>query len=342
MSTGELFMQRALELAKLGIGYVSPNPLVGCVIVHENKIIGEGWHKQFGKAHAEVNAIDSVEDKRLLSEATVYVSLEPCSHHGKTPPCADLLISKNIKRVVVAIEDPNPLVASKGINKLRDAGVEVEVGVLSKEAEELNKRFFTYIKYQRSYIILKWAQTNDGFIAPLNREPIWISNEYSRQLVHKWRTEEDALLIGSETALQDNPRLNVRNWSGRNPVRIIIDRKLKLPKTLHVFDGSQKTICYNLELNIEMNNLEYVSVDEKNFLNNVLRDLHSRGIQSVIVEGGPALISLFIEAKVWDEARVFNAPIFFQKGIAAPIVHGVTITKENVEGDWLEIIKPIR
>jgi diaminohydroxyphosphoribosylaminopyrimidine deaminase/5-amino-6-(5-phosphoribosylamino)uracil reductase len=341
MNRDQFFMLRALELAKLGIGYVSPNPRVGCLIVHENKIIGEGWHKQYGKPHAEVNAIDSVEDKSLLSQATAYVSLEPCSHHGKTPPCADLFISKNIRRVVVAIEDPNPLVAGKGISKLRGEGVEVEVGVLSKEAEELNKRFFTFIKNQRPYIILKWAQTNDGFIAPIDREPIWISNEYSRQLVHKWRTVEDAILIGSETALRDNPQLNVRDWSGRNPVRIVIDRNLKLPPTLNVFNGSLKTICYNVSQNAELNNVHFVCVDENSFLNNVLHDLYLKNIQSVIVEGGATLLSLIIDANLWDEARIFYAPLSFQKGIEAPVLYGKTITKENLGEDWLEIMEPI-
>ncbi|HKZ37838.1 MAG TPA: bifunctional diaminohydroxyphosphoribosylaminopyrimidine deaminase/5-amino-6-(5-phosphoribosylamino)uracil reductase RibD, partial [Chryseolinea sp.] len=244
--TDEFFMLRAMELALLGSGLVSPNPLVGCVITYEGKIIGEGWHKKYGEPHAEVNAVNSVPDKRTLRESTVYVTLEPCAHFGKTPPCADLLIEHQIKKVVVANLDSNPLVAGEGIRKLRSSGIEVITGVLDKKGRALNKRFFTIMEKQRPYIILKWAETADGFVARKNFDSKWISDEYSRQLVHKWRAEEDAVLVGMRTAQLDNPELNVRNWSGRNPIRIVIDRFLKLNEKIHLFDGSQKTICYNV------------------------------------------------------------------------------------------------
>ncbi len=337
MTQDELFMQRALELAKLGTGYVSPNPRVGCVIVHENRIIGEGWHKAFGSAHAEVNAINSVENESLLEESCLYVTLEPCGHTGKTPPCADLLISKRIKKIVVAIKDPNPLVAGRGIQKLRSAGIEVMIGVLLEEAEELNKRFFTSVEKQRPFIILKWAQTNDGFIAPLNRDRKWITNEYSRQLVHKWRTEEDAVMIGGETALYDNPVLNVRDYVGRNPVRIIIDRKQKLSPDLNVFNGQQKTISYNLSKDGVHERVIFVKISEEHFLADVISDLTRKGIQSIIIEGGAKLHNLFIAANLWDEARIFYSPIQFENGIEAPIVKGKIISRQKIKDDFLEI-----
>ena len=253
-------MRRALELAENGRGQVSPNPLVGCVIEHHGKIIGEGWHQKYGEAHAEVNAVNSVKDKSLLKEACVYVSLEPCAHFGKTPPCADLLVENQVKKVVICNTDPNPLVAGKGIVKLREAGIEVETGILEKEGLELNKRFFHYLEKKRPYIILKWAETADGFIARKNFDSKWISNTLSRKLVHKWRTEEDAILVGTNTALYDNPQLNARDWTGNNPVRIVIDRHLKLPADLHLFDEQIPTICYNLIKNRNSGNVTFVKV----------------------------------------------------------------------------------
>jgi diaminohydroxyphosphoribosylaminopyrimidine deaminase / 5-amino-6-(5-phosphoribosylamino)uracil reductase len=240
-----LFMQRALDLAALGRGTVSPNPMVGCVIVHQNKIIGEGYHQQYGGAHAEPNAINSVRDKDLLSQSTLYVTLEPCAHWGKTPPCANLLIEMKVRKVVIATKDANPEVGGKGIYLLKEAGIEVITGVLEDQARELNKRFFTSMEKQRPYVILKWAQTRDGFIARENFDSKWISNSYSRQLVHKWRSEEDAIMVGTQTARYDNPMLNVRDWTGRNPLRIVLDRHMSLKSELHLFDGSQPTLRYN-------------------------------------------------------------------------------------------------
>jgi len=337
----EVFMRRALELALLGMGSVSPNPMVGCVIVHDGKIVGEGWHKQYGEAHAEVNAIASIADKSLLKECTVYVNLEPCSHFGKTPPCADLLIDHCVKKVVVANLDSNPLVASEGVKKLRTAGIEVVTGILEKEGRELNKSFFTSMEKQRPYIVLKWAETSDGFIARENFDSKWISNEYSRQLVHKWRTENDAVLVGTKTAFHDNPELNVRDWSGRNPVRIVLDRFLRLSEKLHVFDHKQKTLCYNVLKHEEHNNLSRVRIGEENFIGEVVKDLVKQKIQSMMVEGGATTLQLFIDAGLWDEARVFVSDKDFGKGIKAPTLSGNLMHQESVFNDTLRIYHPI-
>ncbi len=339
-TTDELFMQRALKLAAHGRGGVSPNPMVGCVIVHNNLIIGEGFHQQYGGPHAEVNAIESVEDKSLLKESTLYVNLEPCSHEGKTPPCADLLIRHNVKKVVVSNLDSNPLVAGEGIKRLRAKGIDVITGVLEKQGREFNRRFFTYIEKQRPYIILKWAETADGFIARENLDSKWISNEYSRQLVHKWRTEEDAVLVGSKTAAHDNPKLNVRDWTGRNPVRIVIDRFLKLSDRLHLFDKSQKTICYNIIKHEEHPNLSLIRLDEEDFLKNMIRDLYTQKIQSIIIEGGTQTLSYFINANLWDEARTFTSHKNFTKGIHAPGLHGNLVSQESILNDTLKIYHP--
>ncbi len=339
MTSDQLFMMRALELARLGIGQVSPNPRVGCVVVHDGKIIGEGWHKKYGEAHAEVNAINDVKDPSLLKESTVYVTLEPCSHFGKTPPCADLLIRHQVKKVVIANVDSNPLVGGKGIEKLKAAGIEVGVGVLEKEAHELNIRFFTTIEKQRPYIILKWAHTADGFISRTNYDSKWISNEYSRQLVHQWRTEEDAVLVGTKTAAHDNPKLNVRDWTGRNPVRIVIDRFLRLNKNLHLFDGTQKTICYNVMKHEEHPNLSLIRLDEDNFIANLIHDLHKQKIQSVIIEGGAQTLSFFIDSGLWDEARIFESPRTFGAGIKSPGIGGNCCSQQSVSTDTLKIYR---
>ncbi|HEY3403547.1 MAG TPA: bifunctional diaminohydroxyphosphoribosylaminopyrimidine deaminase/5-amino-6-(5-phosphoribosylamino)uracil reductase RibD [Ohtaekwangia sp.] len=332
-------MQRVFELAQSGRGAVSPNPLVGCVITHEGKIIGEGWHKKYGEAHAEVNAVHSVQDKSRLAESTVYVNLEPCSHFGKTPPCADLLIEHQVKKVVVANLDTNPLVSGNGIKKLRANGIEVITGILDKQGHELNKRFFTFMEKQRPYIILKWAETADGFIAHENYDSKWISNEYSRQLVHKWRTEEDAVLVGRKTAAYDNPQLNVRDWSGRNPTRIVIDRYLKLSDKLNLFDKSQRTLCYNVLRHIEHTNLSLVRLDEDNFLDHLIKDLYKQKIQSLIVEGGASTLQMFIDAGHWDEARIFTGTRTFEKGIPAPHINGVLHDQVKISNDLLRVMR---
>jgi diaminohydroxyphosphoribosylaminopyrimidine deaminase / 5-amino-6-(5-phosphoribosylamino)uracil reductase len=335
MTSHEHFMRRALELAELGRGRVSSNPMVGCVIVHDGKIIGEGWHQKFGEAHAEVNAINSVHDKSLLVKSTVYVSLEPCSHYGKTPPCVDLLVRHHVNKVVISTIDTNPLVGGMGIKKLKAAGIEVETNILEKEGRELNKRFFHFIEKERPYIILKWAETADGFLAKANHDSKWISNEYSRQLVHKWRSEEDAILVGRNTAMHDNPQLNVREWTGRNPVRIVIDRFLKLSDKLFLFDQSQPTLVYNVLKHEENSNLTLVRIDEQSFLWNLLKDLYKRKIQSVIIEGGQQTLQHFIDEGLWDEARVFKSCRIFGTGISAPHFRGNLKATKNVIGDTL-------
>lgn len=333
-------MRRALELATLGRGHVSPNPLVGCVIVHEGVIIGEGWHKKYGEAHAEVNAVRDVTDKMLLSHSTVYVTLEPCSHFGKTPPCADMLIAEKVKKVVIANLDSNPLVAGRGMKKLQAAGIEVITDVLSDEGRELNRRFFTFMERQQPYMILKWAETADGFVARENFDSKWISNELSRQWVHRWRTEEDAVLVGIRTAQHDNPRLNVRSWTGRDPIRIVIDRFLKLNPTLHLFDGTQRTICYNTVRSEERPNLSFVKLPAEDFLQALVTDLYHRKIQSVIIEGGAQTLQLFIDQGLWDEARVFTAPVTFGKGISAPRMNAKLIEQHKIQSDTLKIFRP--
>lgn len=341
MTPHEHFMQRALELALLGVGHVSPNPRVGCVIVYDGKIIGEGWHQKYGQAHAEVNAIQSVKEKDLLPMSTMYVTLEPCSHFGKTPPCADLIVEKKIRKVFIANLDSNPLVAGKGIEKLRQAGIEVETGLLEKQARDLNKRFFTFIEKQRPYIILKWAQTADGFIAQSNYESKWISHDLSRQLVHKMRSEEDAVLVGARTASHDNPKLNVRDWTGRNPVRIVIDRFLRLPQSLHLFDRSQPTVVYNVLKHKEHDHLIFARISEENFIHELLTDMHRRKIQSVIVEGGAQTLGFFIQQGLWDEAYVFISPRTFEKGIVAPAIHGRLDKSSRLGDDLLNVYLPV-
>jgi diaminohydroxyphosphoribosylaminopyrimidine deaminase / 5-amino-6-(5-phosphoribosylamino)uracil reductase len=337
----EFFMRRAFELARLGQGYVSPNPMVGCVIVCNNTVVGEGWHKKQGTAHAEVNAIYSVADKAILKESTLYVSLEPCNHTGSTPPCTESIIANQIKKVVISNVDPNPLVKGGGIQKLREAGIEVITGILESEGKELNRRFFTYSELRRPFILLKWAQTSDGFIAKANYDSKWISNEHSRQLVHKWRSEEDAVLVGMKTVFHDNPQLNVRDWTGKNPVRIVIDRFLKLSDKLQFFDRSQPTIVYNLMKHEEHENLKLIRLSEEDFLKDLLHDLYQQKIQSLIVEGGAQTLQLFIDAGLWDEVRVFTSEKQFGAGIRAPYLHGNLILTESVFNDTLSYYKPV-
>lgn len=330
-------MQRALELAALGRGCVSPNPMVGCVIVHEGQIIGEGWHQNYGEAHAEVNAVQSVKDPALLKEATIYVSLEPCAHHGKTPPCADMLISHQVKKVVIGAFDTNPLVGGKGIERMRQAGIEVVTDVLEAQSRDLNRRFFTAIEKHRPYIILKWAQTADGFVARKNYDSKWISNEQSRQLVHQWRAQEDAILVGPQTARYDNPRLNVRGIKGQNPLRLLVDRKLSVAGDLHFFDGSQPTLIYNCLKEESNEGLNYVKLDQEDFLLNLLKDLNKRKIQSLIVEGGAGILNAFIAAGLWDEARIFKSANQFEEGISAPKIEGSLMLNQKIGNDLLEI-----
>ncbi len=333
-------MQRAFDLAKKGKGSVSPNPLVGCVIVHDERIIGEGWHQKYGEAHAEVNAVNSVKDQSLLKASIVYVTLEPCAHQGKTPPCADLLVKHGVKKVVICNRDPFEQVDGKGIEKLKTAGIEVEIGLLEKEGLELNKKFFTFYQKKRPYVILKWAQTSDGFVARENFDSKWISNASSRKLVHKWRAEEDAILVGKNTVKYDNPKLDVRDWEGSDPVRVFIDRNQELDlKGLHLMDGSISTICYNTKKSAK-ETIEFVKLSNQGFINDLLTDLGKRKVQSIIIEGGSAVLSTFISQGFWDEARVFIGNSEFGSGIMAPQIIGEQICEEKIDEDILKVIRP--
>jgi diaminohydroxyphosphoribosylaminopyrimidine deaminase/5-amino-6-(5-phosphoribosylamino)uracil reductase len=338
-------MLRCIQLAKNGLGTTYPNPLVGSVIVYNDKIIGEGWHYKAGLPHAEVNAIKSVENQELLKKATIYVSLEPCSHFGKTPPCADLIIASGIKKVIIGSLDPNPKVAGRGIKKLMEAGCEVIVGVLDKECDQLNKRFFTFHKKKRPYILLKWAETLDGFISPKTEtrkelKPVWITNEFSRQLVHKMRAEEQAILVGTKTVIQDNPSLTVRDWAGENPVRIVIDKALKIPKDLSVFDESSKTIVFNEKENKTSEKLDFEKIRfSEEIPQQICEVLFRRNIQSVIIEGGAKTLQSFIDTNLWDEAFVFSGMKTFGEGVKAPIFKGEIISEEKIKDDTLRIFK---
>jgi diaminohydroxyphosphoribosylaminopyrimidine deaminase / 5-amino-6-(5-phosphoribosylamino)uracil reductase len=354
MINDELWMQRALQLAGYGLGTVSPNPMVGCVIVHCDKVIGEGWHRHFGGPHAEVWAVEDTEKRNnghLLSESTVYVTLEPCSHTGKTPPCADLLVKKNVRRVVICNSDPNPLVSGRGIKRLREAGIEVGCDVLANQGPELNKRFFTSINKKRPFIILKWAETADGFLSGKNGETVRISGAKSNVRVHKWRSEEDAILVGYNTAVNDNPRLNVRNWKGNDPVRVILDRHLQLPGSLHLFDQSQPTVIVNYNEESEQPDYpERYSAEKKiaylrlesgvNEIEQLLQQLVQRGIQSVLVEGGAAILQAFIDSGLWDEIRRCQGPGILGAGIAAPTFRAALIHSEKVGGDLWSFYSP--
>jgi len=340
----EKYIKRCIKLAKNGLGATYPNPLVGSVIVHRDSIIGEGWHQKAGAPHAEVNAVNSVKDKSLLKKSTIYVSLEPCSHYGKTPPCSDLIIAKGIKKVVIGTVDPFAEVAGRGIKKLMEAGCEVQVGVLEKECQDLNKRFFTFHQKKRPYIILKWAQTADGFIAPKiqqKREPVWITNQYSKQLVHKWRSEEQAILVGTNTAIADNPKLNTRLWKGENPVRVVIDKDLKIPQESALFDGTIKTIVLTEnEKKSDNNNLAFEKLDfQQDLPNQICEVLYRHNLQSVIIEGGAKTLQTFIDNNLWDEARVFTGISEFHKGVKAPEFSGKMFSKTTLERDTLKFYK---
>lgn len=341
----EKYMRRCLELAELGMGSVSPNPMVGAVTVHGDKIIGEGYHRKYGEAHAEVNAINQVIERfdnadALLSESIIYVSLEPCAHYGKTPPCADLIIKHRIPNVVVGCRDPFAQVDGKGIEKLKDAGVNVTVGVLEKESQWLNRRFFTRVQKHRPYVILKWAQTDGGFFAPDDHSQLWITGPESRKLVHQWRAEEDAILIGKNTAAIDNPHLNVRYAHGKSPKRVVIDRWLELNPALNIFDQSVETIVFNeVKTDVDGKN-KYIALEdfERYVPQYILFQLYLQDIQSVIIEGGARTLNSFIEACLWDEARIFTGETELKKGINAPEIQGHIIGEYLSGADKLKIL----
>lgn len=342
MKIHEKYIRRCIELAKNGLGTTYPNPLVGSVIVYDGKIIGEGWHKKAGEPHAEVNAIKSVKDKTLLKKATIYVSLEPCSHFGKTPPCCNLIIENEIPNVVIGTVDPNIKVAGNGIKTLLDAGIKVTVGILEEDCYELNKRFFTFHEKKRPYIILKWAESQDGFIAPIEKsekKPIWITNSFSRQLVHKWRSEEQAILVGTQTVIDDNPKLDVRDWKGHNPVRIVLDQNKRIPNSSQILDNQTKTIVFSKsKTTIEKENTIFENIDFKeNIAIQIAQVLYKHQIQSVIIEGGSQTLQTFIDAKLWDESRIFIGKIDFITGIKAPSLAKKNFEKSTISNDELII-----
>ena len=338
--TDELYMHRCIGLALLGAGSVAPNPLVGAVLVHEGKIIGEGYHQKYGQAHAEVNCIKNVSDKdrKFISAATLYVSLEPCTHFGKTPPCSDLIIQKEIKKVVIGCRDPFSEVNGKGIDKLQKAGIEVVVGTLEPECKELNKRFFTFHTKQRPYIILKWAQTANNKISSDLNERLLISNAYSNRLVHQWRTEEASILIGTNTALRDDPSLDNRLWRGKSPVRMVLDLSLRLPNTLTLFNRQQRTIIFNLLKQEEDGNISYYQIqDETHLIQQILNACFTLNLQSVLVEGGTKFLQSFIDEGLWDEARIItNEELIISNGLHAPILqHHHQVKTEKIVSDTI-------
>lgn len=321
----QFYIQRALQIAKNGLGTTRPNPMVGCVIVVDNKIIAEGFTSAYGGNHAEVNAINKVADKSLLQKATLYVTLEPCSHYGKTPPCSDLIIHHKIPNVVIGCVDDNPEVAGKGIKKLMEAGCKVRVGICEADCKAHHKRFFTFHNKKRPYIILKWAETEDGFIAPNQRDkqaPVWITNTFSRQLVHKWRAEEQAILVGTNTVLQDNPSLTIRDWTGNNPTRIVLDKNESLDKTFSVFNAEAETLTF-----------------KDATAKGICKQLFKAEINSVIIEGGAKTLQLFIDENLWDEARIFKGKTTFKSGVKAPKFDRLSIETSHILEDTLSIYK---
>lgn len=345
MKIHEIYIKRAMELAKNGLGNTYPNPIVGCVIVADGKIIGEGFTSPAGENHAEVNAIESIKDKSLLQKATLYVTLEPCSHFGKTPPCADLIIQSKIPTVVIGTLDTNEKVSGRGVQRLMDAGINVILGTLEQQCIDLNKRFFTVQQKNRPFIILKWAQTSDHFISP-NQDPeqaapYWITNPYSRQLVHKWRTEEHAILVGTKTIINDNPKLNARDWKGNHPIRIALDAHLRSPRDFHIWDDTVPTIfiisenCPIPEENYKHTSFIRINYN-KNMAEQIVAVLHNHKIQSVIIEGGTITLQSFIDQGLWDQARVFTSPSVLGDGIKAPVLRKFNKTQEfNIGKDIL-------
>ncbi|MEP7239053.1 MAG: bifunctional diaminohydroxyphosphoribosylaminopyrimidine deaminase/5-amino-6-(5-phosphoribosylamino)uracil reductase RibD [Ferruginibacter sp.] len=337
-------MQRCLQLAAMGAGHVAPNPMVGAVLVYADRIIGEGYHQKYGKAHAEVNCINSVAeaDKDFISKSKLYVSLEPCAHFGKTPPCADLIIKNKIPNVVIGCRDSFAAVNGKGIERLKAAGVIVTVGILENECRELNKRFFTFQEKQRPYIILKWAQSNDGKIAGDSSSRLLISNEFTNRLVHKWRSEEAAILVGTNTALIDDPALTSRLWPGKSPVRLVIDLELKLPTHLKLFDGSVKTIVFNNTKQAEGENLVYQKLNkEENVISQIAAALYAMQIQSLLVEGGATLLQSFIDEGLWDEARIINnEQLVAGNGLNAPVLKNhARVEEQKLKTDIISFFK---
>lgn len=346
-------MKRCIEIAQNGIGNTYPNPMVGAVLVNNNKIIGEGYHHKYGEAHAEANAIHAVKDKHLLKDSTLYVNLEPCAHYGNTPPCSELIVKTGIPRVVIGTRDTSGKVSGKGIEILKKGGCQVEEGILEDECREINKRFFTYQEAKRPYVILKWAQTMDGFIDKLRKpddpiQPNWITNQLSKRVVHKWRAEEDAILVGSVTTLKDNPRLNVREWSGVDPLRLVLDKNFDIDDSYTLINDPGRTVVFigkkaaQKEFSKNDTNTEIKQIDfSKNVISQVLGYLYKNKISSLIVEGGTFTINQFINQDLWDEARVFVGDKFFHEGIKAPDFPKTNAKKVDFEETRLYILRKI-
>ena len=341
MINHEFYIRRCFQLAELGKGLVAPNPMVGAVLVHNGRIIGQGWHRHYGANHAEVDCLNAVApaNKHLIPQSTMYVNLEPCAHHGKTPPCANRLVKEGIKNVVIANTDPFPQVSGKGISILQNAGIKVTVGILEHEGLWLNRRFFCLQSKGRPYIILKWAQTADAFIAHDNRSRVQISNPYTQQLLHKWRTEEAAILVGTHTVLIDNPQLTARLWKGHSPLRVIVDKNLSVPNNYKVFDNVAPTWIINQYKNEKLGNITFIKNDFTNRLpQDILQLLKLANINSLIIEGGATLLSSFINAGLWDEARIFTASNTFTKGLPAPtLTHAQEVFQEPISNNVLTV-----
>ena len=338
----DVYMRRCIELALKGQGFTRPNPVVGSVIVCQGKIIGEGFHMKAGGPHAEVNAINSVADSSLLKQSTLYVTLEPCSHYGKTPPCADLIIEKGIKHVVAGTTDTTAKVAGRGFERLRGAGVEVTTGVLETECRNINRRFFTFHEKMRPYVILKWAQSADGFIDLIRKpgdaaEPNWITGPVERVLVHRWRAEEDALLVGGETVRKDNPALNVRFWSGPDPVKVIVTKNARLPLDSKIFDNPENLLLFTSSAATGLPGKHIITSDAGIPAGEILHGLYENGIQSVIIEGGSTVLNAFISTGLWDEARIFTGRKSFGAGVKAPVIGGMSTGVHQFPASSLEI-----
>ncbi|MBA6151126.1 bifunctional diaminohydroxyphosphoribosylaminopyrimidine deaminase/5-amino-6-(5-phosphoribosylamino)uracil reductase RibD [Gelidibacter maritimus] len=353
MKIHEKYIKRCIQIGKNGLGNTAPNPMVGCVIVHDHKIIGEGFTSPYGGPHAEVNAINNVKKTHLLPESTLYVTLEPCSHYGKTPPCSDAIIKSKIPKIVIGTMDTHHAVAGKGIQKLKTFGCEVVVGVLEEEVKAHHKRFFTFHNKKRPYIILKWAETADGFIAPTTRDeqkPVWITNKLSRQLVHKWRAQEQAILVGTRTVIEDNPSLTTRDWYGKNPIRVVLNKNNRLPQEVAILDGKATTILISLanktqnaethdqmELTHQSAMTEFINWDLKDKIaHQICSTLYKHDINSVIIEGGRQTLQTFIDENLWDEARVFKGALNFSSGTKAPHFSGRLLSEEKIINDTLK------
>lgn len=341
----EKYMQRALQLAGYGLGTTAPNPMVGAVLVYKDKIIAEGYHRKYGEAHAEVNCIRNVraEERHLIQKATLYVTLEPCSHYGKTPPCSDLIIKSGIPKIIIGTADPFPKVSGSGIKKLTEAGMEVITGVKEKACADLNKRFFTFHTRKRPYLILKWAQSPDGYISLAGKRPVRISNSYTDRVVHRWRSEEMAILIGSQTAISDNPRLNNRLWSGSSPKRLVIDRKNVLTDNLHLLSDQAPAFIFNLTKMERRGNKEWIRLSEtSDFLDQIMDSLYERNIQSVLIEGGATLLQAFIDKGLWDEARIITGGKSLCRGTPAPrLTSSHQYDFFAIDNDRIEIFTPL-